>query len=229
MNGFLLFLIFYVCVGFCGAQELMTKIEDSDAVQLLNLPAVVTITDDNKIVGTVSNIYLTNGNLTNVSLKLQNGSEQKFKASEIQALEVRCIKPTMFSLLDSTGNVIKKIINTQFVFEHPFKTEKKVKPEMRQLLNPAFDDKIKIFPDPSANETRSISIKGTPLPGGQATAYIFIKKNKTYYVKQSTYKESFKQLFSDCESMRKLLSSDLFFEELASHVILYDHYCSAGK
>jgi hypothetical protein len=46
----------------------------------------------------------------------------------MESLSVRCIKPDVFSLLDSAGNVIKKVITTQFVFDHPFRTEKKVKP-----------------------------------------------------------------------------------------------------
>lgn len=223
-----LFLQLFLVSG--NAQELMSKIEDSDVTKLLDLPAVVTLNDGIKIVGTVDNAYLIKGHLTNVSLKLQDGSTRKFKPTEIESLKVRCAKPTMFSLVDSLGNTIKKVINTQFVFEHPFKTEKKVKPEMRQLLNPVYDTKIKIFPDPNANQSRSISIKGEPLSSSKIDAYIFVKGDEIFYVKSTSYEKDFVRLFGDCKVMMQAVPpNQIVFEGISGHVLLYDHYCEPGK
>lgn len=217
-------------MGFSLAQTFMPKIEDADASQLFNLPAVVVLNDGSKVVGTVVDLYLSKGHLTNVSLKLQDGATQKYKASEMESLSVRCVKPDVFSLLDSAGNVIKKVITTQYIFDHPFRTEKKVKPEMMQLLNPVFSSTIKVYADPSANETRSISIKGVPLPGAGVTAYIIVKGSDVYYVKESSYQREFEKLFGDCKQMYKGNESQEFvYESLPGYALMYDHYCGTKK
>jgi hypothetical protein len=142
-----------------------------DASQLFNLPAVVTLNDGSKVVGTVVDLYLVKGHLTNVSLKLQDGTTQKYKSSEMESLSVRCIKPDVFSLLDSAGNVIKKVITTQFVFDHPFRTEKKVKPEMMQLLNPGFSHAIKVYADqvPMRQDQSPLKVSRYPVRGLKPT------------------------------------------------------------
>lgn len=227
MNKFIFTLLFLISgMAYSLAQTFMPKIEDADASQLFNLPAVVALNDGSKVVGTVVDLYLVKGHLTNVSLKLQDGTTQKYKSSEIESLSVRCIKPDVFSLLDSAGNVIKKVITTQFVFDHPFRTEKKVKPEMMQLLNPGFSHAIKVYADPSANETRSISIKGVPLPGAGIKAYIIVKGNDVYYVKESSYEREFEKLFNDCKKVYEGSEpAELAYESLPGYILLYDHYC----
>lgn len=231
MNKSIVILLLLIAgMGFSFAQTFMPKIEDADAAQLFNLPAVVVLNDGSKVVGTVVDLYLSKGHLTNVSLKLQDGATQKYKANELESLSVRCIKPDVFSVLDSAGNVIKKVITTQYVFDHPFKTEKKVKPEMMQLLNPAFSSAIKIYADPSANETRSISIKGVPLPGAGIIAYIIVKGNDVYYVKESSYEREFEKLFNDCRMVYKANDpAELVYENLPGYVLVYDHYCGMKK
>lgn len=227
---FLSFFLFSCIVLDGYAQELMPKIEDTDVGQLFDLPAVVTLTDGNKIVGTMVSAYLSKGHLTNVSFKLQDGSTQKYKPNEIESLKVRCVKPSIFTLVDSAGNEIRKVINTQFVFDHPFRTDKKVKPEMMQLLNPVTSSRIRIYADPNANVTRSISIKGEPLPGSGISAYIFIKENETYYINQNSYEKLFKDIYGDCQEMMKAFSGNpINYGDLAGHVLLYDHHCGIKK
>jgi hypothetical protein len=228
MNKFVLTILFFTsCIGVTVAQAFMPKIEDADASQLFNLPAVVTLNDGSKVVGNVLDLYLAKGHLTNVSLKLQDGTTQKYKPNEIESLSVRCLKPDVFSLLDSASNVIKKVITTQFVFDHPFRTEKKVKSEMMQLLNPGFSSAIKVYADPGANETRSISIKGVPLPGEGVEAYIIVKGNAVFYVKESSYERVFDNLFNDCKKVYKEI--ELAYERLPGYILLYDHYCGSKK
>jgi hypothetical protein len=230
MKKLVLLLFFQSLFVFGSAQELMSKIKDSSAGELNDLPAVLALNDGSKVVGTVSKVVLSQGLLTNVSLKLQDGSTQKYKPTEIDVLKIRSAKPTMFSVVDSLGNPIKKVIYTQYVFDHPYRTEGKVKPEMRQLLNPGFDSKIKIFFDPKANQSRSISIKGEPLVNDQANEYIFIKEGVVYYVEERTYKKDFEKLYGNCKAMSKLVHLDeIAFEGLAGHVLLYDHFCSDVK
>lgn len=213
-----------------NAQELMTKINDLHVAELQNLPTVITLNDGSKVVGTLAKLSTSQGLLQNVSLKLQDGSVQKYKPSEIDGVKIRSSKPTVFTVVDSLGNPIKKVIYTQYVFDHPYRTETKVKPEMRQLLNPGFDSKIKIFHNPTANQSRSISIKGEPLVDDQANAYFFVKRGVVHDVEERTYKRDFEKLFGDCPTMSKVVHWDeIAFGGLAGHVLLYDHYCSDVK
>jgi len=222
----LLLLLFSVTLLSGNAQELMQKVEDNDVSILLNNTTVVTLNDSSQLVGTLTNIYLMKGHLIDFSLKLQDESKRKFKPTEIISVKIRCAKPTVFSVVDDSGNVLKKVINTQFVFEHPFKTSKKVKPEMMQLLNPAFDKRIKVFPDPEAGVSRSISIKGKPLQEGSADSYILVKGEDVIFVKRKTYTTDFNHVYGDCPKVLESIPADqIIFEGLAGHVFLYDYNC----
>lgn len=227
MKKFLLSVFFITLFGGGNAQELMTKIKDAGVADLINLPAVVTLNDGNKIVGTITKVSLSQGLLTNVAMKLQDGSVQKYKPSEIDLLKIRCSNPTMFTVVDSLGHPIKKVIYTQFVFDHPYRSETKVKPEMRQLLNPGFDSKVKVFHDPTDNQSRSISIKGEPLVNELSNAYFVVKGGAIFDVKETTYRKDFEKLFGDCQAMKQVVHVDeITFSGLASHALLYDYYCS---
>jgi hypothetical protein len=227
MKSIRLFLLlgFNVLVSSGYSQFLMPKIEDSDVAVLLNSPAIVVLNDGSQATGTVSSIFLMKGRLTDVTLKLQDESKRKFKPSEMSTLRIRLAQPTAFTVTNDSGRVIKKVVNSFYVFDHPFRTATKVKPEMTQLLNPAFDKKVKIFPDPNAG-AQSITITGKPLDGSRASSYIVVKGEKAYYVKGKSYESDFKSIFSDCPKLMSTITHDqITFEALGSHALLYNHYC----
>lgn len=203
----------------------MKKIEDAEVAQLLNNMAVVTLIDSSQLVGTLSSAYLVNGNLTDVVLVFQDESKQKFKANDMISIKIRSSKPTVFSLQDESGAIVKKFYNSQYVFEHPLKSSKKVSPEMVQLLNPAFDKKIKIYSDPSG-QSWSLDINGARRADDVVNSYSVTKNNKTIIIKRSSYKEDFKKLFGDCDKMKEVVMSEMInFDYFSGHVLLYDNYC----
>ena len=203
----------------------MPKVEDSDVGVLLNSAAIIVLNDGSQATGTVSSIFLMKGRLTDVTLKMPDDSKRKFKPSEMNTLRIRLAQPSAFALTNDSGRVIKKVVNSYYVFDHPFRTATKVKPEMTQLLNPAFDKKIKIFPDPNAG-AQSITISGKPLDGSRASSYIVVKGERAFYVKGKSYATDFKALFSDCEKLMSTINRDqINFDALSSHVLLYNQYC----
>ncbi len=133
----------------------------------------------------------------------------------------------MFSLVDDAGSVVRQVINTQYVFEHPFKTDKKVKPEMMQLLNPSYDKGVKIFTDPNAG-SRSISIRNVPLEGAPVDSYMIVKGGEVLYVNRKDYAEDFKRLYGDCPKIEELVAPDQrSFDAIAGHALLYDQHCAS--
>ena len=211
-------------VGF--SQELMTVIQDADVTQLLDLPGVVTLTDSSRIAGTVTGVYLSKGQLTNITLKLTDGSKRKFAAAELISAKIRLKTPTVFSVVDNQGQPIKKVIYTQVVFEQFVKDQQMGKTEFRQLLNPVYDSRIKIFADLS-NSGRSPVINS----GASGNSMlIVIKGSVVLYVKGTDYKSDFKRIFSDCEKVVEAVSEEkIEFSGIASHTLLYDHYCGQVK
>lgn len=232
MKSTTFFLFLCLNFSFVGgfAQELMPKIEDGDVSKLIGSTGIVALNDGSQVVGTVVGVTLLKGQLIDVSLRPNDGEKQKFKPKEINYLRVALSKPTVFTLADNAGNVIRKVLTTQYVFEHPFVNKGKVKPQMMQVLNPGYDNEIKIFPNPDAGTERSINIKGIDLSGEPVDSFIFIKDTKVIYVDRAHYGKDFQNIFGDCpEFMNTMMSSEIVFEGLAGHVLLYDHYCKTGE
>jgi hypothetical protein len=222
------FSIIVCCISFgvVRGQLLMDKVDDSNISELMGSPAIIVLNDGSQISGTVSHLYLLKGRLIDVTLKTVDDAKRKFKPTEIMSLKVNLAKPTMISLNDDSGKPLTKVVNTHYVFQHPFMSKKGVKPDMMQILNPTFDKKIKIFADPTAGEARSISIKGVPLSTSTVTAYIVIKGDKVIYLDQTSYDNNYKALFGDCPKMIESISPEnILFEGFAGHVLLYNYHC----
>jgi hypothetical protein len=229
MRKIILIVLLQVVVSVGMTQELMAIVEDSQVSSLFDLPGVVTLADGSKIAGTVDKAFLSKGRLTDIALKIQDGSTRKFKASEIESAKVRVKTPTVFSVVDNDGNPIKKVIYTQVVFEHPFKAEKGNKSEMRQLLNPVFDSRIKIFGIPSSGGKSYIVRSGSGNSAG-LESYLFVKGSETFYVKERTYKRDFSSIYGDCAKVIETVPADqIDISGVASHSLLYDHYCGVVK
>lgn len=75
---------------------------------------------------------------------------------------------------------------------------------LMQVLNPGFSSKIQVFYNPWASETASASVGGFKVAGGDERSY-YVRKGdeKAYRLQKKNYKESFKKLFGDCDTMIK--------------------------
>jgi hypothetical protein len=80
MNKFIFTLLFLISgMAYSLAQTFMPKIEDADASQLFNLPAVVTLNDGSKVVGTVVDLYLVKGHFNQCLIKITGRNYPKIQ------------------------------------------------------------------------------------------------------------------------------------------------------
>jgi hypothetical protein len=152
---------------------------------------------------------------------------------------VKATKLAKLSMLNESSTSIRELVNTDFdqivnreyiIFEHALRATKKDKAAMMQLLNPGFDSKIKVFDDPDANETAGLNVNGVQVSGGQERSYLFVKNDeKAVMVRRGSYRKNFEELYGDCPVMIQSFEGDkIKFQDLASHVFVYDQLCSSG-
>jgi hypothetical protein len=85
-----------------------------------------------------------------------------------------------------------------------------------QLLNPGFDEYIKVYLDPTAKENQWT---------GQANSYFVKKGEEAIYLKKGKYDDMFWELFSGCEKFKENFEGELKFYDFPSHIALYNESC----
>ena len=119
------------------------------------------------------------------------------------------------------------IVNRDYViFETALTAKKTDTYRLLQLLNAGFDNKIKVFAEPS-KKTGGFSVGGLQLTGGEARAYLFVKGNeKAVEVKKGSYSKNFEELYSDCPQMLSTFQGEkIKWDDIALHVFAYDQAC----
>ena len=228
----LLFLFSNVSLG----QALISEIEQDDISVLLNNRTFVTMANGDTLSGKLLSATLANGYLKNVTLKFTDDSKRKFSASEISSMKVKTSRLAKLSMINEAGSSVKELAKTDFsqiinrdyiFFEQGLRATKKDKPALLQLLNPGFDQKIKVFADPNARETNGVSVEGVVLTGGFEKSYLFVKgSDKAVIVRKGSYRRNFDELYGDCVKMLQLADGQkIRFEDLPGHIHLYNTLC----
>ena len=210
----------------CHGQELMLRIDETSTTSLIKNPAVVALTSGGQIVGTIKSISIQKGKLLDVTIEMTDKTIQKLKPKEIESLKIRSSTPVMFTLKDQQGNDIKKVVYSQYIFEHPFQKSGKVKPDVMQLLNPGFDSKLKIYADLTSSQPVSPILNSQG--ASQEIRYVIVVGEKIFYTNAQSYPRDFLRLFGDCDVMNSM-SKDADISAIAVHTLLYDHYCRSDQ
>lgn len=93
---------------------------------------------------------------------------------------------------------------------------------MMQLLNPGFDNKMKVYFKPTMDQGQ-MSIGNVTISDGKSTEYLVLKNGITYDVDKKFYKKGgYVELFGDCEYMKQLQPD---FQDFAREVFIYDQIC----
>jgi len=199
--------------------------------------AIALDTKGNEIEGKLSGGTMVMGHLKSFTLKLDDGSKRKFKSDEVKLLKVKATGFVKFMMVTESLGSVKKMSNTNYdeisnkdwlIFEQALINRKKDKPRLLQLLNPGFDSKIKVFVDPTANETGGIGMGGMKITGGEDKSFLLVKdQTKAVKIKKKKYKKEFSNLFGDCNQMMEIFGgSKTKFQDMAGHVYAYDQSCN---
>jgi hypothetical protein len=187
--------------------------------------------------GRVIGLTTGNGQINAFGIKQSDGTKVKYKAS---AVKVLAVKPTKNANMQSAMSVpslrrslqtdYSKVMNREWVYyEQALLPRAKDKYVLMQLLNSGFDSKIKVFLNPNANKTGTLSTgTGLTITGGDDTSYlVVVDGNKSEVYRKMNYKkEAYTELYKDCEAFKDNYNGeDLRWSSFAEHVLVYDQLC----
>jgi hypothetical protein len=194
-------------------------------------PAEVTTLDGEVLKGDVKFASFGPSGMVSFKLKDKDGNSRKFKSVEVQQLKLKIdglAKMEIISEQSSNLNKLaksnfKEVVEREYIYWQRVKHPEKEKYYLFQLLNPGFDDLLKVYDLPNAKSGGS-SIGGVAVKGNEATAYYVVKGGKTIKVSKKKYKkQDFKLLFGDCQQI--IDNNEPDFKAFAEHVFFYNELC----
>lgn len=217
-------------------QGFIEPFDPENLTLLSRKPCVVHLESGDQIHGEFMGGALLNGYLGNFNVKTSNGETRKFKPEEVISLQIKASGLVRMTMLAESASSIKEMTRSDFnevinrdyiIFETALKASKKDKSRLMQLLNPGFDQRIKVYADPEANESSGVALGSIKLTGGEDKSYLFVKgKEKAVKVKKGSYRKNFEDLYSDCEKMLTSFGGEkIKWNDVAGHVFTYNQIC----
>jgi len=224
MRSFLFLFALLFSLGSFG-QTFITPFEANDIYQVKSI--LVTSNDDTQTEGAKFTIYtLNNGMLGNFTIKTPDGEKKKFKVVDVKMVQLEpngFAKAMMFSENISMTKVLKNdysfLEHMKYIYYEKIEI-KAGKFKLLQLLNPGFDEYIKVYLDPNAKETSHIGFGG-----GEDKSYYIQKGDQSFLLKKKNYKKEFANLFGDCKPMMGMLETeqiDMKFKDFPLHIAIYN-------
>ena len=216
-------------------QGFVAEVGDDGFSALYGNPCILKLESGEEIQGKfVGGTGSTNG-LNKISIKLENGQKAKFVPEQVVSLRIKASKLVKLFMVSESSSSIKEMAHSDFneivnreyiIFETALTAKKTDTYRLLQLLNPGFDNKIKVFAEPS-KKTGGFNVGGLQLTGGEARAYLFVKGNeKAVEVKKGSYSKNFEELYSDCPQMLSTFQGEkINWDDIALHVFAYDQAC----
>ncbi|MEQ8238021.1 MAG: hypothetical protein RIA69_02355 [Cyclobacteriaceae bacterium] len=226
--------ILIISISYSQAQYFLPELNET---QILMAKETYAVTNDGDTVkGRVVAQTLINGQLRSFTIKKSDKSKAKFTAADVQLLAV---KPTKLANIESAMSVqsiirasnidFDEVMNREWVyFERALLPRRKDKPALMQLLNPGFDNKIKVYFDPNANESGGLNLNGLQLTGGNDLSYLVVYDgNKSEIYRRGNYRrDALSELYKDCDVFVENYQGEKFrWENFAEHVFVYDQLC----
>jgi hypothetical protein len=225
----------FLLTGRVYSQGFVASVEDEGFSGLSGNECIMKLVSGEEIRGKFAGgVYVKDG-LSKISIKTENGEKAKFKPEQVTSLRISASGMAKLCMVTANASSIKEIVNTDFnetvkrgyiIFETALTPEKKDTYRLLQLLNPGFDNKIKVYAEPSA-KTSGLNINGIQLTGGEPKAYLFVKGGaKATLVKKGSYSKGFEELYSDCPKMLAAFQGQkVSWDDIALHVFAYDQAC----
>jgi hypothetical protein len=217
------------------SQGFVTSVEDEGFSGLNGNECILKLVSGEEIRGKFTGGTYVKDGLSKISIKMENGEKAKFKPEQVASVRINASGMAKLSMVSANASSIKEIVNTDFnatvkreyiIFETALTPDKKDTYRLLQLLNPGFDNKIKVYAEPNV-KTSGLNINGIQLTGGEAKAYLFVKGGeKATLVKKGSYSKGFEELYSDCPKMLAAFQGQkVSWDDIALHVFAYDQAC----
>lgn len=198
----------------------------------------LTLTDGTEIQGTIKNLNWKKGLFEEIKLKV-DGKKVKYSAEDIAHMYLpqsgldKLAKGLDFAY-DATQWANKSDVNGELIqegyayFESAEVQIKKKKTQvlLLQVVNPAFNSKVKVFHDPYAKKTMGLGIGGINVAGGIDKSYWVQTGDKpAFKLKKKDYDETADMLFGDCDAYFETIKSNLVWKDFPMHVYDYVENC----
>jgi hypothetical protein len=213
------------------AQQFISPVENLPA----NLPVTIVKVDGTVLSGTMSSYVMGKG-IVSLTIKDEAGKKIKLKGAEVQTMKVKATGFVKAITMADRSESLTKMMRTDFseiknrdsiIFEQALVGGKE-KSMLLQLINPGFDQSIKVYYNPSANETGSTQIGNIQLGGGEKRAYLVVKNNdgKAFDVRKGSFKKSYDDIFIDCLTfMQAMMGEKIRFDDFDRYVWIYTDMC----
>ena len=196
----------------------------------------LTLNHGKQLRGVIRTAVFVGGSVRSLSVKLEDGTVQKYKAEDVKRLMIKFGELAKIETMMESTISIQELIETDFneiiereyiIYEQALLPKKKDKYALLQLLNPGFDNSIKVYENPSGQESGTMSVGDVTITGGRKISYLVVKDGeKSMKVKKGKYRKYFPVLFGDCEELMKLYGGQkVDFFDMATHVLYYDVVC----
>jgi len=199
--------------------------------------ATVITVDGKTLHGKVRSSIMGTRGISRLGFTENNGTKHSFKAVDIKHLKIKVDGLARLELIDDKTSNLKKLINADFdeiVDRQYIYYDKVVLPNksdsyrLLQLVNPGFDQKIKVYYNP-IGQSGTTTIGDVVVSGNEARSYIVLKQGKpgSEVIKKAKYKKKhFSSLFGDCPKLQSMYpSKEIRFYDFAEHVVIYNSLC----
>jgi hypothetical protein len=234
MKTIYLVFVSLVMINYVNAQGFIspvTEFQTSDDCK-------IELVDGTVVKGKMGMVSFNNGNITSLTLKDEAGVKHKHKAAEVHRFYVKMGFLARMDAAAEASSSLKKALKADFdeianreyiIYEQALLPKKKDKYRLLQLVNPGFDSRIKVYYNPSGNETSGISLGDVQLTGGEEKSYLVeIDDKKSIMVKKGKYNKLIAELYGDCPELIKILGNEkIKFKNMAAHVFGYDQLCGS--
>jgi hypothetical protein len=221
--------------GKISGQGFVATVEDDGFAALYGNPCILKLESGEEISGKFRGGTVSNNGLNKISIKLENGEKAKFIPEQVISLRIKASGLLKLSMIYESTASLKEVVNTDLkdivnreyiIFETALTAKKTDTYRLLQLLNPGFDNKIKVFAEPS-KKTGGLNVGGLQVTGGEARAYLFVKGGeKAVEVKKGSYSKNFQELYADCPAMLSTFQGGkIKWDDVAMHVFAYDQAC----
>lgn len=196
----------------------------------------VTLNNGEEFRGKLSSAVFSGGSVRSLTVEHEDGIKHKYKAEDVKRLLIRFGELAKIeTIMDGTTSIqemveldFNEIIQREYIiFEQALLPKKKNKYALLQLLNPGFDNRIKVYENPTGQETGTMTVGDVAVTGGKEKSYLVVKDGKkSVKVKKGSYNKGFSLLFADCEEMMKMYGQrKVKFNDMVYHVLHYDIVC----
>lgn len=218
-------LFFLVITGITSYAQFVTPIES------ITGDAEVTTTDGKTYTGKLRNAMFGSVGILSFKLRDTDGNDTKFKAADVEQLKIKVDGLAKVEIVAEQASNIEKLaksnfkeaVDREYIYWQRVKHPDKDKYLLLQLLNPGFDEIIKVYDIPNAKSGET-TVDDVAVSGGMAKAYYVVVDGKTLRISKKKYKkQDFNLLFSKCPQVMDNYKPD--FKEFAAHVFVYNESC----